>query len=182
MRALSCKTFSIIRWSEDFLSIFFNKTYGFCSMKNRKISHIGTLSLPLRYLTLVSLSLRGFVSAVLQLVTYYTFHRKRLLFCRLTRLYEEDGKAHNGIPSVKRTVFRYIRTRMIVGSLALSVSVISAILGPVSKCLHRAQICLCFILLLTYSKIMRCSSIHQIFWYVRNYTFKIFQLAKTIFT
>jgi len=50
----------------------------------------------------------------------------------LTRLYEEDGKAHNGVPSIQRAVFRYIRTRMIVATVVVSLSVSAAVIGPVS--------------------------------------------------
>ncbi|XP_076803641.1 ATP-binding cassette sub-family C member 5-like [Clavelina lepadiformis] len=48
---------------------------------------------------------------------------------RLTRLYNEDKEKH-GVPSIKRTVFRYIRTRMIASAIAISISVTGAFLGP----------------------------------------------------
>jgi len=52
---------------------------------------------------------------------------------RLTRLYEEDGKAHNGVPSIQRAVFRYVRTRMIASAMSVSLSVSAGVIGPVRK-------------------------------------------------
>ena len=55
------------------------------------------------------------------------------LFDRLIRLYEEDASKHDGMPSIKRTFFRFIRTRIIIATLFACVSVTAAVLGPVSK-------------------------------------------------
>ncbi|XP_076803635.1 ATP-binding cassette sub-family C member 5-like isoform X2 [Clavelina lepadiformis] len=48
---------------------------------------------------------------------------------RLTRLYEKDKK-ENKTPSIKRILLRYIRTRTIASSIAISISVTAAVISP----------------------------------------------------
>jgi len=67
------------------------------------------------------------------MVCFFVIHDVTFTPFRLIRLYEEDGKAHNGVPSIQRAVFRYIRTRMIASSVIVSFAVSAAVIGPVSK-------------------------------------------------
>ena len=54
-----------------------------------------------------------------------------IIHYRLKKVYDQDAEKHNGVPSIKRTVFRFIRTRMIASSFAACLSVLSALIGPV---------------------------------------------------
>uniref|UniRef100_H2XYS4 ABC transmembrane type-1 domain-containing protein n=2 Tax=Ciona intestinalis TaxID=7719 RepID=H2XYS4_CIOIN len=49
---------------------------------------------------------------------------------RLYRLYDDEANKINGVPSIRRAVFRYIRTRMIASSIAVTISVTLAFAGP----------------------------------------------------